>query len=360
MPSCKVKVPVVLGGVKPETLLQTAMDTTEIKGKFWVRASHKVQDGGTVLCLQLEHSLVKSINHNGGILYAGCDILRFEFLKAPGEVQPVDGVEGEVEGSFGSSASLSADVTPLPPKPPPLPMMQTFFSFIKKRLKLRPPKTITIMYWGPALMKNSNNYKVKLKFHLFWFIKNALFKVLIALFQQKLPKLNGSKDNNGRMVYMMPGSPDNINNATLNIFSITVCQASTPVLIRAVRATRSEYSEHELGHGEAAELSIVVCVFIVFFTGIRSVSQETSNDGGQDGRFDDDAVYTLLERFFGGSRGPDVNNIDHVIDNNNLTTDNPVKEGEEEACLPDSSFWSSQRPLVPGISRSQGQTAEYF
>ena len=101
MPSCKVKVPAGLCGVKPETLLQTAMDTAEIKGKFWVRASHKVQDGGTVLRLQLEHSLVKSIDRNGGILYAGCDVLRFEFLKPSGEVQPVDGVEGQVGDPSG-------------------------------------------------------------------------------------------------------------------------------------------------------------------------------------------------------------------------------------------------------------------
>ena len=68
-------------------------------------------------------------------------------------------------------------------------MMQAFFSFIKKRSKLRHPKTSIIMYWVPALMKNSNNHKVKLKFHLFWLIKNALFKLLIDSFQQKLLKL---------------------------------------------------------------------------------------------------------------------------------------------------------------------------
>ena len=77
-----------------------------------------------------------------------------------------------------------------------------------------------VMYWVPALMKNSNNYKVKLKFHLFWFIKNALFKLLIDSFQQKLLKLNGSKDSNGRvvMVFTEYGNPDVTNNPILNIF----------------------------------------------------------------------------------------------------------------------------------------------
>ena len=73
------------------------------------------------------------------------------------------------------------------------------------------------MYWAPASMKNSNNYKVKLKFLLFWFIKNALFKELIDSFQQKLLKFNGYIDSNERMVYT--GSPDIDNNATLNVFS---------------------------------------------------------------------------------------------------------------------------------------------
>ena len=83
-------------------------------------------------------------------------------------------------------------------------------------------------------MKNSNNYKVKLKFRLFWFIKNALFKLLIDSFQQKLLKLNGSKDSNGRvvMVFTESGNPDITNNAILNIFSSIIdcsalwCQAS--------------------------------------------------------------------------------------------------------------------------------------
>ena len=85
-----------------------------------------------------------------------------------------------------------------------------------------------VMYWVPALMKNSNNYKVKLKFHLFWFIKNALFKLLIDSFQQKLLKLNGSKDSNGRvmMVFTESGNLDVTNNAILNIFgSIIDCSA---------------------------------------------------------------------------------------------------------------------------------------
>ena len=109
-----------------------------------------------------------------------------------------------------------------------MPMMQAFFSFIKKRSKLRHPKTSIIMYWVPALMKNSNNYKVKLKFHLFWFIKNALFKLLIDSFQQKLLKLNGSKDSNGG-----PGGPDVNNIDRVNNDNLTaddsVCQASQDV-----------------------------------------------------------------------------------------------------------------------------------
>ena len=97
------------------------------------------------------------------------------------------------------------------------------------------------MYWVPALMKNSNNYKVKLKFHLFWFIKNALFKVLIDSFKQKLLKLSGSKDSNGRVVvvYTEPGNPDVINNAILNIFLSIIDPAGSPVLVRAVTYART-------------------------------------------------------------------------------------------------------------------------
>ena len=110
-----------------------------------------------------------------------------------------------------------------------MPMMQAFFSFIKKRSKLRHPKTSIIMYWVPALMKNSNNYKVKLKFHLFWFIKNALFKLLIDSFQPfKNLKLNGSKDSNGG-----PGGPDVNNIDSVNDDNLTaddsVCLASQDV-----------------------------------------------------------------------------------------------------------------------------------
>ena len=51
--------------------------------------------------------------------------------------------------------------------------------FTKKRPKLRHPKII-IIYWVPVLMNNYKS-KVKLKFHLIWFSKNALFKVLTIL-----------------------------------------------------------------------------------------------------------------------------------------------------------------------------------
>ena len=153
-----------------------------------------------------------------------------------------------------------------------------FTVFRKEEFKLRHPKTTTIMYWVPASM-NSNNYKVKLKFHLFWFIKNALFKVLIALFQQKLLKFNGSKDSKGRVVCMEPGNLGIINNATLNVFSsIIIDMADTPVLFQAMRATRTEW-EHELGRGEAAELYIVVTGSIVDSLDVLG----DVDDGGQEG-----------------------------------------------------------------------------
>ena len=216
-----------------------------------------------------------------------------------------------------------------------------------------------IMYWVPALMKNSNNYKVKLKFHLFWFIKYALFKLLIDSFQQKLLKLNGSKDSNGRVVYTKPGNLDIINNAILNVFSSIINLAGRPVLVRAVRTARTEWKKHELGRGKAAELIIVVVDFAVHGDSLGVPGGV--NDGGQDGQFllivDDVAGHKLIERFFGGSGDPDVTNIDHVSDDN-LTDSDPVNEGEEEARRPGLSA-SSQRPLVPGISRRRGQTAEY-
>ena len=76
-------------------------------------------------------------------------------------------------------------------------------------------------FWSnciPALMKNSNNYKVKLKFHLFWFIKNALFKLLIDSFQQKLLKLNGSKDSNGGTVFLWCRASQDVEDKQLSIF----------------------------------------------------------------------------------------------------------------------------------------------
>ena len=215
-------------------------------------------------------------------------------------------------------------------------MMQTFFSFIKKRSKLRHPKTVIIVFWVPALMKNGNNYKVKLKFHLFWFIKNALFKVLIDSFQQKLLKLNGSKDSNGRVVYTEPGNPDIINNAILNIFSSIIDLAGSPVLIRAVRTARTEWKKHKLGRGKAVEPIIVVVDSAVHGDAL-GVPGDVDN-GGQVGREDDEA-YMLIEHFFGGPEGPDVNNIDRVNDNN-LTTDDSVNEGKEEARLLEY-FWQA-------------------
>ena len=259
---------------------------------------------------------------------------------------------------------------------------------------LRPPKTAIIMYWVPALMKNSNNYKIKLKFHLFGFIKNALFKVLIDSFQQKLLKLNGSKDSNVRLVYTEPGNPDIFNNAILNIFSSIIDLAGSPVLIRAVRNARTEWKKHVHGRGEAVELIIVVvdsavhgdslgvpggvddggqvgwvdgdAAYVLIFDSadapvlvraVRAAHTEWKkhelgrgeaveliivvvdsaihgdalgvpggvDDGGQVGRVDDDA-YMLIERFFEGPEGPDVNNIDHVNDDN-LTANDSVKEG---------------------------------
>ena len=198
------------------------------------------------------------------------------------------------------------------------------------------------MYWVPALMKNSNNYKVKLKFHLFWFIKNALFKVLIDSFQQKLLKLNGSKDSNGRvvMVYTEPGSPDVINNTILNISGSIIDPADSPVLVRAVPNARTEWKKHVHGRGEAVELIIVVVDSAVHGDSLGVPGGV--DDGGQVGSFVMMMLhYTLFERFFGGPGGLDVNNINHVNDDN--LTDS-VNEGEEEARLPDS-FWRARSTL---------------
>ena len=50
----------------------------------------------------------------------------------------------------------------------------------------------------------------------------------------------------------------------------------------------------------------------------------------------------LIERFFGGPGGPDVNNIDCVNDDN-LTANDSVNEGKKEAHLPD--FWQARSTL---------------
>ena len=152
-----------------------------------------------------------------------------------------------------------------------------------------------VMYWVPASMKNSNNYIVKLKFHHFWFIKNALFKELIDSFQQKLFKLNGSKESNGRVVYTVPGNLDVINNATLNIFSSIMDLADSPVLVLAVCRARTEWKKHVLRRGEAAELIMVIVDSA--FHGDPLGAPGGVDDGGQDGQFlvvDDDAAYMLI------------------------------------------------------------------
>ena len=129
---------------------------------------------------------------------------------------------------------------------------------------------------------NNYNYKVKLKFHLFWFIKNALVRLLIAFFQKKTPKRNGSEDSDEFVVYRESGNLDVVNNA--NTFSITIC-------IWAVHGTHTEH-ERELRCCKVAELAIVVTVSVVLrdLLGV----QEDVNIGGQDGRVDDDdaATYT--------------------------------------------------------------------
>ena len=109
--------------------------------------------------------------------------------------------------------------------------------------------------------------------------------------------------------------------------------ADAIVLVRAVRTSRTEWKKHELGHGEAVELIIVVVDSVVHGDALGAPGGVV--DGGQVGRVDDEACM-LIERFFGGPGGPDVNNID-CVNNDNLTANDSVKEGQEEARLPD--FW---------------------
>ena len=169
-----------------------------------------------------------------------------------GRETPTDNFWSTYTGIWGESVAVCQRTSRGPPH---------YRIFSKKEsFRLRPPKTAIIMYWVPALMKNSNNYKVKLKFHLFWFIKNVLFKVLIDSFQQILLKVNGSKDSNGREVgvYTEPGNPDVINNTILKVFGSIIDPADSPVLVRALRAARTEWKKHVHGRGEAVELIIVI------------------------------------------------------------------------------------------------------
>ena len=53
-----------------------------------------------------------------------------------------------------------------------------------------------------------------------------------------------------------------------------------------------------------------------------------------------------------------VNNINHVNDDN-LIADNSVNEGKEDSSPSGLFLVSLQHPLVPVVSRRQGQTAEY-
>ena len=114
------------------------------------------------------------------------------------------------------------------------------------------------------------------------------------------------------MVFTESENLDVTNNAILNIFGSIIDLAGSPVLVRAVRVTRTEW-ERELGRGEAAELIIVVVDSAI--QGDPLGVPGGIDYGGQDGQFvvvDDDAAYTLIERFFWGPGGPDINNINHV------------------------------------------------
>ena len=107
-----------------------------------------------------------------------------------------------------------------------------------------------------------------------------------------------------------------------------------------MRAAHTEWKKQELGRGEAVEPIIVVVNSAVHGDALGVPGDV--DDGGQVGRVEDDAAYMLIEHFFGGPGGLDINNIDRVNDDN-LTADNSMNEGEEEAHLPD--FWRARSTL---------------
>ena len=125
-----------------------------------------------------------------------------------------------------------------------------------------------------------------------------MVKLLIAFFQQKTSERNGSEvtaDSNEFAMDEESRNPDIINNANLNIFSITVCLASGPVHIQAMRSARTE-CEHKLVRGEVAELPIVVAVSVVLGDSLGVPGGV--NAGGQDGQLDDDDAATYTPHAF--------------------------------------------------------------
>ena len=97
MTMVRVKVPEAISSMKPEVLLQAAFKGAGVQGRFAVKSVHQIKEGGKVIRLLLEDSLVTAIDRLGNALTLGCDVLQFEKQPDKKASQPQQG-KGEAGG----------------------------------------------------------------------------------------------------------------------------------------------------------------------------------------------------------------------------------------------------------------------